>query len=103
MPQNNRLSRFILLPELKLLNTRKLLQGKTEYLVEKVSELEVCPKCASTSKSIYDRRWVKIHDAPIRGIDVRLIIRKRRFYCKNCKKPFTEPVQGIRKGKRTTE
>lgn len=30
-------------------------------------------------------------------------IKKRRFYCKRCKKPFTEPIAGIMKGRRTTE
>lgn len=32
-----------------------------------------------------------------------LKIRKRRFFCKKCQKPFTEPISGISKGKRTTE
>jgi transposase len=32
-----------------------------------------------------------------------LEIRKRRLWCKPCRKPFTEPISGIRKGKRHTE
>jgi transposase len=32
-----------------------------------------------------------------------LFLTKRRLYCKPCKKPFTEPVPGVRKGRRTTE
>lgn len=103
MPQLQRLSRFVLLPELRLISSKKLPHGRTLYITEKVSEFEICPKCATPSKSIYDRRWIKIHDAPIRGVDVRLIVRKRRFYCKSCRTPFTEPVPGIIKGKRTTE
>ncbi|MBK7844486.1 MAG: transposase [Bdellovibrionales bacterium] len=63
----------------------------------------MCPKCATPSKTVYDRRWAKAHDAPIHGNQVWLHVLKRRFYCKTCGKPFTEPVQGIRKGKRTTE
>jgi transposase len=34
---------------------------------------------------------------------VRLVVRKRRFSCRPCGRPFTEPVPGIRKGYRTTE
>jgi transposase len=34
---------------------------------------------------------------------VRLIVRKRRFSCRPCGRPFTEPVPGIRKGYRSTE
>ena len=46
---------------------------------------------------------MKVHDQPIRGVDVWVHIFKRRFYCKLCRKPFTEPIPGVRKGKRTTE
>jgi transposase len=46
---------------------------------------------------------VKVKDSPIRGQIIFLEIRKRRFFCKPCQKPFTEPISGIRKGFRTTE
>jgi hypothetical protein len=42
-------------------------------------------------------------DTPMRGLAVRLVVRKRRFSCRPCGRPFTEPVPGIRKGYRTTE
>jgi transposase len=53
--------------------------------------------------TIYDMRSVTVKDAPIRGVGVTLYITKKRFYCKKCKKPFTESIEGIRKGKRHTE
>jgi transposase len=34
---------------------------------------------------------------------MRLEIRKRRFFCKPCRKPFTEPIQGVFKSHRTTQ
>jgi transposase len=52
---------------------------------------------------VHDRRRVKVQDQPIRGIGVYLEILKRRFRCPNCKSVFTEPVNGIRKGFKTTE
>jgi len=73
------------------------------FLVSKKAEMEVCPKCASPSTTGYDKRTVRIKDAPVRNRSVTLIITKRRFFCKPCKKPFMEPVSGIRKGRRTTE
>ena len=42
-------SRYLLLPELRLLETRALGKdglGGTELLAEKVSPMEVCPRCA---------------------------------------------------------
>ena len=70
---------------------------------EKRTPMEVCPRCATRSWSVYDRRWVVARDEPMRRAEVRLLIHKRRFMCGPCKKPFTEPVQGVIKGKRTTE
>lgn len=103
MSQWNSTERFLLLPELKLLNHSNPSKYRNYYSTQKESEFEVCPKCATPSKSVHDRRWVKIVDQPIRGSGVYLKVLKRRFRCFDCKKVFTEPVQGIRKGFRTTE
>lgn len=102
MLQESNLARFIALPELKLTRfIKEPIRNRCEG--HKTSEFEVCPKCANPSSVVYDHRFVKIHDAPVRGTDIWLKIKKRRFYCKHCKKPFTEPIAGVRKGKRTTE
>lgn len=102
MPHRH-ISRFLLLPELKLESWTKV--GITTNLCEarKASEAEVCPKCATLSKSVYDTRKVRLKDQPIRGKQILLIVTKRRFFCRPCKKPFTEPLSGVRKGRRTTE
>lgn len=97
-----RLTRFVLLPELEF---TEMYSEDGRYAVlgsDKKSDFEVCPRCAALSKSVYDHRVVTVKDAPIREKNVRLRIRKRRFWCKPCKKPFTEPVPGISKGKRHT-
>lgn len=96
------LARFTLLPELKLTNFVGV-KGSLFLNCEKQCAFEVCPKCATRSEVVYDRRSVRVKDSPIRGKSVNLTIKKRRFYCKPCKKPFTEPIGGISKGKRTTE
>lgn len=97
------LARFVLLPEVELLEVSKTNRFAAVYLCEKKSSMEVCPRCASQSSSGYDTRRVRIKDSPIRGQGVTLEILKRRFWCKTCQKPFTEPVAGIKKGKRHTE
>lgn len=96
------LTQHLLLPEMKLLDVEKSSLG-VRFIVEMTSELEVCPKCARPSRAVYDRRWTVVRDEPLRKNEVRFRIRKRRFYCHECRKPFTEPVPGILKGKRTTE
>lgn len=98
------LSESVLLPELELtgyyrysLNLTLNAKKKERY------DMEVCPKCATPSNTGYDKRKVRLKDSPIRNRSVTLVLTKRRFYCKPCKKPFTEPISGIRKGRRTTE
>lgn len=102
MPPDS-LSRYLLLPELRLLENRKSDTGGVLLFAEKFSEFEVCPKCATPCRSVYDHRWVKLRDDPIRGDDTVLFVKKRRFQCATCKRPFTEPIPGVRKGYRTTE
>jgi len=98
------LSQSLLLPELRLLKVRfPRHSGLIELHVEKTSEHEVCPRCATCCTAVYDRRWATVRDAPLRNKHVVMRIRKRRFSCRPCRKPFTEPVRGIRKGARSTE
>lgn len=102
MPADS-LAPFLVLPELEIQQVDRKAPNVMVIHADKVSKFEVCPKCAVRSSSIYDRRKVRIKDDPIRQNPVVLIIRKRRFWCKPCKKPFTEPVPGIGKGRRFTE
>jgi transposase len=76
-----------------------------DLFAEKVSEFEVCPKCATPSLSVHDRRWVKLRDDPLLRAKegILWVKKKRRFSCATCRRPFTEPVAGVRKGYRTTE
>lgn len=102
-PQWESTSKFILLPELTLLTHWQSAKFRTHYKCVKESEFEVCPKCATPSRSVHDRRWVKVQDQPIRGSGVKLHVLKRRFRCPGCRKVFTEPVPGVRKGFKTTQ
>lgn len=97
------LSNFVLTPELKLNYVGKVSRFETHLHCEKLKNTEYCPRCASPSSITYDSRRVRIKDAPIRGVGVVLLIRKRRLWCGSCKKPFTEPVAGVYKGRRHTD
>ena len=101
---HQRLAEGLLLPELRLVKTVAARgAGLVELYVEKTSAMEVCPRCATPSWATYERRWARIKDAPARAKRFTLCIRKRRFWCRACGRPFTEPVAGIRKGSRCTE
>ena len=102
-PQWKTTSKVILLPELNLINHWQQDRFRSHYRCFKQSSFEVCPRCAVKSYSVHDRRWVKLKDQPIRGSGIGLHVLKRRFRCPSCKKVFTEPLQGVRKGFKTTE
>jgi len=93
----------LLLPELRLLKTCRGPRGGLDLVVETTSPWGECPRCKGRSQSVYDRRWVTIRDEPMRRAEMRLVIRKRRFTCRPCARPFTEFVGGIRPRYRTTE
>jgi transposase len=98
---HERLTRLTLLPELSL---KEIVHGNALVIakVEKTTPFEVCPKCAKRAFGVYDRRVVRAKDSPLRSKLVILEIVKRRFWCRGCKKPFTEPIEGISKGQRCT-
>lgn len=96
--------RSLLLPELRFSHTTHKPNSATTHIwARKESASEVCPKCAVPSNSIYDSRIVKLKDAPVREKQIYMHVRKRRFMCKPCGKPFTEPVPGVKKGARSTQ
>lgn len=102
MLSEQKVARFLLLPELKITAWRKDKIASNVVQAKKFSKFEVCPKCATPSSSIYDHRIVTLKDAPVRGNSIKLRVNKRRLFCKPCRKPFTEPVQGVGKRHRTT-
>jgi transposase len=102
MPES-RLAKQHLLDEMELIWLKTGPSRGFDFYVRMTSAFEVCPRCAQPSRSVYDRRWVTVKDEPLRKTPVRLLIHKRRFMCGTCRKPFTEPAQGVEKGKRTTE
>ena len=97
------LTHSTLLPNLDLSYVQK--KGRFFSILEThtISDGAVCTRCAKLSTSAYDKRVVNVADAPIRGRSIRLQITKKRYYCKTCKRVFTEPVDGILPGRRTTQ
>ena len=51
-----------------------------------------CPECKSTENTVHDYRTQRIKDIPILGKHTVLVLRKRRYRCKQCGKRFAQPV-----------
>jgi transposase len=98
------LANLVSLPELELRFVAVPQRANWVILtLESVSKWRACPRCTTLSSTTYDHRTVKVLDAPFRDKRVQLRIRKKRYSCRHCRKPFTELVYGIFKGARLTE
>ena len=103
MTPSDYLTQFLLFPELEFVGHFSPRRGWLYLRARSKQAHQACHRCGLVSESIYDHRIVKLKDAPIRDHRVRLIVHKRRFFCKSCKKPFTELLPSVFKGCRITE
>lgn len=98
----DRLARLLFPKELIIKAQHNLSDWGIKIICEKEKVPEYCPRCANPSNRTHEYKTVTIRDEPIRGKDVILEIKKRRLWCCHCKKPFTEPIDKVPKGHRTT-
>ena len=64
---------------------------------------EICPKCAKPSTSRYGVVQVTVRQENLWGLPLWFKIKKHRYLCKHCRKPFTEPVPGVMPRMKTTQ
>jgi transposase len=58
----------------------------------------VCPDCATVSAAVHSRYERRLTDMPAGGQPVRIILRVRRFFCRNgdcVRRTFVEQVEGL--------
>ena len=103
MTPQNFLTKKLLLPDLILDNVIQISNKTYHYHCHKKTTWEVCRKCPTKSYSIHDHRTTETRDAKVHNKHIILIIKKRRFRCPNCKSVFTESIEGIKTGYRSTE
>lgn len=101
MPGAN-LAEYYLSKELKFVSSRCYRNGYIWDVIKRRNAFEICPKCASKSSVRCGKVSVTVREAPIREKPLWLKIQKHRYYCKTCRKPFTENVDGIWPRRRTT-
>src|SRR5690349_3190855 len=98
-----KLTQDLLGEELKFLNSRVYKAGHVWDVAKLRSEFEVCPKCASVSRIRCGRVQVLVREESVRQTPLWLRVHKHRYFCKRCKKPFTEPTPGVWPRRRTSQ
>ena len=101
MPEFN-LADEILPKELKFISSKSFKNGYQWEVVKKRNDFEICPRCAEKSSVQCGKVHVVVREAPLRKRPLWLRIEKHKYYCKQCRKPFTEPVEGIWPRRRST-
>ncbi len=71
---------------------------KLEFLNEGIT----CPHCQNYTDDIHQTRPILVKDLGIFGQQVYLHVPRRQFYCRNCKKYPTEPLDFIDKRRNYT-
>lgn len=95
-------AQFFLPKELKFIASRTYRDGFLWEVVKLRNDFEICPKCGSKSNVRCGKVSVTVREAPIRNDPLWLKIQKHRYYCKTCKKPFTENVDCVWPRRKTT-
>ena len=68
--------------------------------VEQEKSFSICPRCGITSHKLHQNHRYIIKDLPFGEKEVFLEINRRQFKCEQCKKPFSENLDFVKK-KRT--
>jgi transposase len=77
--------------------------GETLILVIKSQKTTAsCPVCSQSSHHLHQNYRVLVRDLPIGNKEVMLRVNRRRFKCKNCRKPFNESLAFLEKKKNFT-
>lgn len=102
MPASN-LIHFVLGKELKPVLSRRYKHGWL-WECEKVrGSFEICPRCASKATARAGVAYSLVREESLRGQPIYLRIKKHRYLCPKCRKPFTESVPGILPRRKTTQ
>ena len=74
--------------------------GETLILVTKSQKTTAnCPVCSQSSHHLHQNYRYLVRDLPIGNREVMLRVNRRRFKCKNCRKPFNESLPFVQKHK----
>lgn len=101
MPTCN-VAHYFLPKELKFVASTKYRDGFIWDVIKIRNEFEICPKCGSKSNVRCGKVSVIVREAPIRNDPLWLKIHKHRYYCKSCRKPFTQNVDCVWPKRKTT-
>jgi len=78
--------------------------GEEIVLRVKPRNLASCPRCSNSSQSRHEKgKWRRIYHCLGFGRKVYLLVRKDRYFCRSCKRVFTEKIPLVSPWQRRTD
>ena len=71
--------------------------------LENKEKLAICPHCKKQTDKVHQSHHYRVRDIPISSYDVFLLVNRRQFRCKNCRKVFSEELNFVKKRRTYTK
>ena len=71
--------------------------------LEAVQQQATCPRCGLKSEKLHQNHWYLVKDLPLSSQAVYVRVNRRQFKCVQCKNPFSEDLDYVRKNRTYTK
>ena len=71
--------------------------------LENKEQSSICPHCHKKTDKVHQSHRYRVRDIPLSSYDVFLLVNRRQFRCKNCRKVFSEELNFIKKRRTYTK
>jgi len=102
MPTKMDLTPFLPSDKLKFIASMKIKEGNLWVVETKPTRNEPCPRCGVVCSQFYGKARTTLRDEPLRSETLYIEITKQRYFCKTCRKPFVERIDGFKSNQRST-
>jgi transposase len=96
------LTPFLPSEKLKFIDSVKFKRGNLWLVETKPTRREPCPRCGEVCSQFYGKSKARLRDEPLRSETLYIEITKQRYFCKVCRKPFVERIDGFKPNQRST-
>lgn len=106
MPSNSLLhflTKIIKFEGFKAINYHFITDNELLIELENKERLSICPYCYQKTDKVHQSHRYRVRDIPLSSWDVFLLINRRQFRCKNCRKVFSEELSFVKKRRTYTK
>ncbi len=100
MPSNSLLhfiTNIIQFEGFKATNYHFITENELLIELENKERSSICPHCQKQTDKVHQSHRYRVRDIPISSYDVFLLVNRRQFRCKNCRKVFSEELSFVKK------